>query len=153
LWYNILNKESKVQTFCPVDSFSESASVLDNSRLGKQIIESQQIFKSLSIPSYGWKSHPATKMWRGHRGALLKYTEQFNNEWRMRRGKDHGGWLNLLKISEGFTLGPEEFSLPRWWGRADVHDSHKSNLIRKLPEHYRAFWPDLRDDMPYVWPE
>jgi hypothetical protein len=141
-----------MQTFCPLDSFSESASVIDDKRLGKQIIESQQIFKALTIPSYGWKSHPATKMWSGHRGALVSYTKAFNAEWARRRGKDHGGYLNLIKLVESENIPHEENDVPLWWGRDDVHDSHKSNLLRKMPDHYGKFWPYMRNDIPYVWP-
>jgi hypothetical protein len=141
-----------MQTFCPIDDFDASAHVMDDKRLGKQIIESQQIFKALSIPEYGWKSHPATKMWAGHRIALVHYTRAFNEEWSRRRGKNHGGYLNLLSLFDSMSIGLSERSLPDWWGRPDVHDSHKSNLLRKLPEHYQKFWPSMRSDLPYVWP-
>jgi hypothetical protein len=141
-----------VQTFCPVDVVSDIPSFIDDKRLGKQIIESQQIFKSLTFAGYGWKSHPATKMWDGSRGALVEYTKFFNDEWVVRRGKSHGGWLNLVKIVESVVVPAVEFALPSWWGRHDVHDSHKSNLVRKLPEHYSVFWPEVGPDLPYVWP-
>jgi len=141
-----------MQTFVPLADFNESAQVMDLKRLGKQIIECQQIFKSLSLPEYGWKSHPATKMWEGHRMALVKYTKCFNREWFERRGAHHGAYLNLLSIMNDVDVPLEEFALPEWWGRDDVHDSHKSNLVRKLPEHYAKFWPQVPDDIPYVWP-
>jgi len=141
-----------MQTFVPLADFNESAKVMDLKRLGKQIIEAQQIFKALSLPEYGWKNHPATRMWEGHRLALLKYTKAFNNEWFQRRGAHHGAYLNLLSIANDVDVPLEEFSVPEWWGRQDVHDSHKSNLVRKLPEHYRQFWPQVSEDIPYVWP-
>jgi hypothetical protein len=141
-----------MQTFVPINSFRQSAEIMDLSRLGKQIIESQQIFKSLSIPSYGWKQHPAVKMWSGHRGALLNYTKAFNNEWYVRRGKDHGGYKNLLQIAVDYFLDDSEYEMPNWWGVYEVHESHQSNLVRKLPEHYRKFFPSVRDDLEYVWP-
>lgn len=141
-----------MQTFCPVEDFDQSAHVIDDKRLGKQIIESQQIFKSLSIPEYGWKSHPATKMWRGHRLSLVHYTRSFNEEWYRRRGKNHGGYINLLSLMDSLSIDLSERSMPSWWGNKDVHDSHKSNLIRKMPEHYQKFWPHMRNDLPYVWP-
>lgn len=141
-----------MQTFVPIDSFADSAEIMDLSRLGKQIIESQQIFKSLSIPSYGWKQHPAVKMWRGHRGALLKYTEAFNEEWRSRRGKDHGGYLNLVRIATEYFIHPSEYHMPEWWGDPELHRSHQSNLVRKLPEHYQKYFPGVRNDLQYLWP-
>lgn len=141
-----------MQTFVPLADFHRSAKAMDLKRLGKQIIESQQIFKALSIPEYGWKNHPATKMWDGHRLALVKYTKCFNQEWFKRRGSHHGGYLNLLSIVTEMEIDYEEFEMPEWWGREDVHESHKSNLIRKMPEHYGPMWPDVPDDLPYVWP-
>lgn len=30
--------------------------------------------------------------------------------------------------------------------------SHRSNLIRKDPNHYRPLWPDVPDNLPYIWP-
>jgi hypothetical protein len=28
----------------------------------------------------------------------------------------------------------------------------RSNLLRKLPEHYGILFPDVPNDLPYVWP-
>ncbi len=28
----------------------------------------------------------------------------------------------------------------------------QSALVRKDPDHYRAQFPDVSDDLPYVWP-
>jgi hypothetical protein len=141
-----------MQTFVPINSFSQSAEVMDLRRLGKQIIECQQIFKALSVPGYGWQSHPAVKMWRGHRGSLLNYTEAFNKEWRIRRGKDHGAYLNLLQIASEHFIDPSEYDMPKWWGVYEVHESHQSNLVRKAPEHYSKYFPNVREDLEYLWP-
>jgi Pyrimidine dimer DNA glycosylase len=45
-----------MQTFLPFPSFEESARVLDNKRLGKQRVETMQILKALTLPTYGWKN-------------------------------------------------------------------------------------------------
>jgi hypothetical protein len=42
--------------------------------------------------------------------------------------------------------------LPRWLGDEDFHLAHRSALVRKDPEHYRRLFPDVPDDLPYVWP-
>lgn len=60
-----------MQTFLPYSSFSKSASVLDNKRLGKQRVECLQILKALSDPAYGWQNHPAVKMWKGYTDRLV----------------------------------------------------------------------------------
>jgi hypothetical protein len=33
--------------------------------------------------------------------------------------------------------------LPPWRGKASVHESHRSALVRKDPGHYRRFFPDV----------
>jgi hypothetical protein len=43
-------------------------------------------------------------------------------------------------------------ALPPWLGDEDLHLSHRSALVRKDPEHYRPHFPDVPDDLPYVWP-
>ena len=42
--------------------------------------------------------------------------------------------------------------LPPWLGRRALHRSHQSALVRKDPVHYRPFFPNVPDDLPYVWP-
>lgn len=142
-----------MQTFIPYPSFELSAAVMDLSRLGKQIIEAQQIFKALTQENYGWKNHPATKMWGGYESALVAYAKAFNAEWYRRRGKDHGAWLNLEKLARKAGVDPSTKNLPFWWGDSRVHDTHKSNLLRKDREHYARFIGVVSDDLDYYWPK
>ena len=140
-----------MQTFVPFQTFEQSAGCLDLKRLGKQIIEAQQIYKALTIPEYEWKNHPATKMWRGHERGLVLYANICNLEWIARRGKSHGAYDNLVKMlpDDG---APGRSAKPDWWG-SRVHITHQSNLLRKDPEHYRQFFPGVPDDLEYYWPE
>ena len=64
-----------MQTFLPYPDFNLSARVLDDKRLGKQRVESMQIYKSCVLDDYGWKQHPAVKMWKGYETALLMYMD------------------------------------------------------------------------------
>jgi len=43
-------------------------------------------------------------------------------------------------------------ALPPWLGDEELHRSHRSALVRKDPAHYRPLFPDVPDDLPYVWP-
>lgn len=139
-----------MQTFLPYASFERSASVLDQKRLGKQRVETLQIMKALNDPDYGWQSHPAVKMWRGRRGALLMYQEAICNEWTGRGYKDT--CLDKTR-SIAVDFSPSEWFAPFWLGHFDLHASHRSNLLRKLPAHYGPlFEPGLSDDLEYVWP-
>ena len=46
----------------------------------------------------------------------------------------------------------EDSVMPPWLGDRDFHRSHQSNLIRKDREHYGPLFPDVPDDLEYVWP-
>jgi hypothetical protein len=74
-----------VQTFLPYADFARTAEVLDRTRLGKQRVECIQIVRALTIPTYGWRHHPAALMWRGHLEALGAYSFAIVDEW-TRRG-------------------------------------------------------------------
>jgi len=138
-----------MQTFLPHASFTRSAQSLDRQRLGKQRVETLQIMKALNDPSYGWQNHPAVKMWRGHRGALMMYQEAICNEWTARGYKD----TCLEKTRELIQDVPtSEWLSPDWLGNYELHESHRSNLTRKLPEWYGELWNES-PDLPYVWPE
>lgn len=141
-----------MQTFVPYTSFTKCAAVLDTKRLGKQIIEAQQIFKALTQPDYGWQNHPAVRMWAGSESALVQYARACNVEWRMRRGKDHGAYLNLVDIVKRTPLKVTSSRNPVWWGDDRVHESHRSNLLRKDPDHYGTAFAGVPDNLPYVWP-
>ena len=149
-----------MQTFLPYSNLSRTASVLDRQRLGKQRVETLQIVKALTDPSYGWQNHPVVGMWRGYLPALLKYQMAICGEWTRRGYKD-------TCLDKTFAIARESFGSdyemklaivtaiePPWFGNADIHLSHRSNLLRKLPEHYAPlFEPELVDTIPYVWPK
>ena len=62
-----------VQTFLPYPDFAASAMALDRRRLGKQRVEALQILRALTRERYGWKHHPAVRMWAGYEEALACY--------------------------------------------------------------------------------
>ena len=141
-----------MQTFLPHRRYYESARVLDLSRLGKQVIEGGQIVRALLDPDYGWKHHPAVRMWRGTEASLLAYTRACAREWQDRRGKVHQAWPNLLDwITERQIVLPYQ-GMPTWLGDERLHASHRSNLLRKDPTYYGCFdWTEPHD-LPYWWP-
>jgi hypothetical protein len=137
-----------VQTFLPYKDFTESAKVLDMKRLGKQRVEVLQLLNSFFKPDYkGWKNHPAREMWRGYENALVRYGQFICIEWTNRGYKD----TCYQKIS-AFYDNSKTTAEPEWIGREDIHLSHKSRLIQKFPEHYKPIWPDVPDNLEYVWP-
>lgn len=137
-----------MQTFLPYPGFNASALVLDNKRLGKQRVEAMQILNTLRNGG-GWSNHPAVKMWRGYEEGLIQYGYTICREWALRG-------FNSGKTGDFFTKELNEIqnwaNLPPWLGKLSFHISHRSNLVRKFPEHYRLYWPDVPDYLPYVWP-
>lgn len=133
-----------MQTFLPYEDFAESARVLDYRRLGKQRVEAWQIIKALNGESRGWVNHPAVKMWDGHIPALAQYAIAITEEWISRGYND--------SMLERFRAIGGEVKLPDWLGNRELHISHRSNLIRKLPEFYGPLWPGLDGSLEYVWP-
>lgn len=139
-----------MQTFLPFESFISSAACLDRSRLGKQRVENLQIMRAILNPVHGWQNHPAVKMWRGHEGTLMLYQMAICHEWSMMRRYTDTCLEKTLAVWEAY--GSPEGTFPPWLGDKDFHRSHQSNLLRKDPEHYGPLFPDVPDDLPYVWP-
>lgn len=134
-----------MQTFVPEDTFTAIGVVLDRQRLGKQRVECLQLLNANLGLSRGWTSHPAAVMWRGHEAGLCAYGIAMCEEW-VRRG-----YQDTCRAKMEALVAPDANDLPRWWGDAAVILSHRSNLVRKMPEHYGALWA-VPDDLPYVWP-
>jgi hypothetical protein len=94
-------------------------------------------------------------MWRGFTEALVAYGAAVCDEW-LHRGRADAVRPALLEFSGGRVPSVADLrrhgALPPWLGAEEVHQSHRSALVRKDPAHYRRFFPDVPDDLPYVWP-
>jgi hypothetical protein len=132
-----------MQTFLPYPDFETSMRCLDYRRLGKQRVEAMQLIGAIKGEKGGWVNHPAAKMWRGYVPALALYHDEAIKEWQRR------GYKNTMKL-----LKPRKSSIimPPWVGDKQFHRAHQSNLVRKFPEHYRVYFPNVPDDLPYIWP-
>jgi hypothetical protein len=148
-----------VQTFLPFPDFAASAAALDRARLGKQRVETIQVVRALTVPGYGWRHHPAALMWRGRLEALGAYGLAIVEEWLGRGHSDTCGptiaadvaSAGVSRIRSQAELAAAD-ELPSWLGDPEFHRSHQSALVRKDPEHYRPLFPEVPDDLPYVWP-
>ena len=148
-----------MQTFLPYPDFERSARALDLRRLGKQRVEALQVVRALTRPGYGWRHHPAVLMWRGHEEALGRYGLACCDVWVEGGRPDTCAASILADLRDaGVKVVRSERELiaagamPGWLGDEDLHLSHRSALVRKEPDHYRALFPDVPDDLPYVWP-
>jgi hypothetical protein len=148
-----------VQTFLPYADFERSARSLDAKRLGKQRVETIQVVRALTVPGYGWAKHPAVLMWKGFEEALGRYGFTCCEVW---TELGFGDTCALTIATDLRTFGVEVVrgqaelaaagALPPWLGDEAVHRSHRSALVRKDPDLYRARFPDVPDDLPYHWP-
>ncbi|HEX6142526.1 MAG TPA: pyrimidine dimer DNA glycosylase/endonuclease V [Geminicoccaceae bacterium] len=135
-----------MQTFLPYPDVERSIACLDDRRLGKQRVETLQIFNAFAAERagrpYGWLRHPCVRMWRGHEAFLATYFNAALEEWRRR------GFRSTLAPRPA----PGIVAPPPWWGDERLHRSHRSALLRKNPDHYgRLGWADP-PDLPYFWP-
>lgn len=148
-----------MQTFLPFPDFEATAAVLDSRRLGKQRVEALQILRAITVPGYGWRHHPAARMWRGHEEALAAYGVAICREW-CRRG--HADTCDVKIRHEVAALGVDHVrsqaelgaagALPPWLGDEAFHRAHRSSLLAKDPAWYGQVFPDVPPDLPYVWP-
>jgi hypothetical protein len=136
-----------MQTFLPYKSFTESAACLDRQRLGKQRVEAKQILSALLGITKGWRNHPCTIMWEGYEFQLASYGLIICDEWIERGYTD-----NVCRVFFLEHRGPRK-RLPRpHWLTDEFCRRHRSNLIRKMPDHYGPMWvDDIPMDLPYLW--
>jgi hypothetical protein len=148
-----------MQTFLPYADFERTARVLDLKRLGKQRVECIQVVRGLTRSNYGWRHHPAVRMWKGYEEALGRYGYTVCEVWLERGFGDTcaatiGADLReagVVTVRSQAELDAAD-ALPPWLGDPDFHRSHQSALVRKDPEFYGPIFPDVPDDLEYVWP-
>lgn len=149
-----------MQTFLPYPDFTRSATVLDRARLGKQRVEALQVLRGLTVPGYGWRNHPAVRMWTGYEEALVRYGLDVCAVW-VAEGHADTCAATLLTDFAAHRPGAavrdqarlaDAGELPPWLGNHALHHSHQSALVRKAPEIYAERFPDVPDDLPYFWP-
>lgn len=149
-----------MQTFLPYPDFAETAEVLDPRRLGKQRVEAIQVVRGLTRENYGWRHHAAVRMWRGYEEALGRYGLTIVHAWTDLGFADTCAATICADLAEAgvreirsqadLALAGE---LPPWLGDEAFHRSHQSALVRKDRGYYCLLFPDVPDDLEYVWPE
>ncbi|WP_411080275.1 MSMEG_6728 family protein [Streptomyces sp. cmx-18-6] len=163
-----------MQTFLPYPDFAASAATLDARRLGKQRVEALQVLRGLTVPGYGWRHHPAVRMWTGYEEALVRYGLEMCRVWTATgradtcaaslltgfaahrddpgvRTREPGAHTAdpAVRTQEQLTADHE---VPPWLGDPAFHRSHRSALRSKAPDVYAPLFPDDPDGLPYVWP-
>ena len=134
-----------MQTFLPYPNFQKSAEVLDWRRLGKQRVETKQIYQILTGVTTA-NYHPAWVQWKGCEKLLLVYGIIMCNEW-IRRGYQDSlrpYFLEKLKDHKG-----EPFKFPDFLGNENFHLAHRVRLIQKDDEYYWPKFPNTPEEFPY----
>lgn len=112
-----------------------------------------------------WYNHPACRMWRGWEQSLIDYGLLVCVEWKQRGFKDtcyekimtFTEWASNVDFRYQMPAGAQQYCstddiwIPSWINETFI-TAHRSNLIRKDPKFYQPKWPDIPDDLPYVWP-
>jgi len=141
-----------MQTFFTRTSLVRSLDDLDDARLGKQRVEGLQIIQTLTGMSEAYKNHPVMFMWQSYESALIIYTMMACLAWQRRGFADTTFW-KVARITEALEKQDAfYYERPPWLDDVDFLRSHRSNLIRKLPERYGPLFKRTPSDMPYLWP-
>lgn len=136
-----------MQTFLPYKNFMASAAALDNRRLNKQILEGYQVLNTLSGRSFGWKNHPAVKMWKGYERSLYEYVQVMIKEAKRRGIKTDKNEYNIEELRKQFwdSWGDQD---PSWYTKDYINKitiTHRANLYKKDPEFYIEFRNAVND--------
>lgn len=168
-----------MQTFIPYSDYEKVAKCLDNKRLGKQRVETWQIYNALqkikrredlkfriedkeymnqteldeydSLQRIGWENHPIVKMWKNYESSLLKYGLVMCQEW-IRRGFKDTMFERFEKELKNKGFNSYQYYIisdPFWINDEELNLSHRSNLVRKDPLFYGFF--NVRNDLEYKW--
>jgi hypothetical protein len=147
-----------MQTFVPFTDIKQSASVIDNRRLNKQLLEGVQIYRILATNKTkgGWVRHPAVLMWKNYDTGLYSYLSAIRDECDLRGIKWQNNWQTLQNLHDNNWHRGDNAVMPPWWNDERVHQSHRNNLYRKDPEFYAEFMHDgfvsCCDKCSYWWP-
>jgi len=152
-----------MQVFMSEYTFEESARVLDNKRLVKQLLEGRQILAALAGQTKGWRNHPATKMFEGYESALFDYLYYVAKEMEERGYKTENNWNEIMRLRGGIDC-ENGYSMPPWFNdRATLHSvvtTHRRSLYNKAPELYPQYEYEASigaglvccDSCNYYWP-
>lgn len=112
-----------MQNFLPYPDVEKSVKCLDRQRLVKQNLETRQCLNALLGLSKGWVNHPAVRAYKGHERFLFNYGLKVNEECVRRGYKNSADRYEVYK-----PLLKDDDSSPTWFGREDIHSSHRGRL-------------------------
>lgn len=121
-----------MNTFISDYDLTKNAANLDGKRLFKQLLEGKQILDVLVNNKKSWSNHPAVNQWRGYELGLFFYIEsiweQLQNKKIALNSKLYGWCKAQVLINKLANKTKNKDIYPKWWGRADILESHRSRL-------------------------
>jgi len=92
-------------------------------------------------------------MWSGYELALLDYGLVICEEWFINRGYKDTMWERFYEVFDTKWHTHKDFSqfYPKWLGDKKLHESMRSNLLRKDKNYYSKFGWKEKDNLPYHW--
>lgn len=139
-----------MQIFMPHPDYEETAWTLYPGHPGH--LGNQFYREGRTILFGGWRNHPASKMWYNYRHSLCDYLVEL---YRVLKKRGIGDYRKYYKEIRTFQKTLNDNGEPKWLGNQEVHDSHKSNLLRKDIEKgwnwYNKFGWEVPNNLSYVW--
>lgn len=147
-----------MQTWIPYPDFTRSAIVLSDAHLNQQRKDAFELLDILIAKREKYSNHNVTRMWRGSEHALWKYLSAMCMEWDDRHQTDNMFNDVAEFMCDALDMGRVDVSnrlyQPWWMGKPGTHQGHRSELLRRDPQHYRDhFGPDESNVLPMMWPE
>ncbi|UAJ16145.1 hypothetical protein SEA_TINYMINY_54 [Microbacterium phage TinyMiny] len=145
-----------MMTWMTRKSLLDSAEDLALPQLALARRESEALFNEMVFgepdPEHGSAPAPLVGMWSGYEAALAAYSVGCAAILVAHGVTDSHRALAVANTVKDMRANgdPMTFEMPPWTQDIDVLMSHRSNLMRRWPEHYR--FPRNPVDMPYLWP-
>lgn len=116
-----------MQVFVPYPSPIDVAKCLDPKRIRKQVIECDQILKTICGQSVAWKNHPVVKMYFDYAAWLWYYHETLD-----------AYTQECLTLAKQYSYQCDAYFRPPFLTDSFC-DQHKRRLYTKAPELYPQF--------------
>lgn len=134
-------------TLMPSIGFHKSLVLIDDARLSKQRQDVLRILRGIMGEEPWHISHAG---WEGYEYTLGVFGMSACSVWQNQRGHRDSIAFQLHEILEGV---PHDLVQPPWIGDLNFHRSHRSYLVRRMPEFYAEKFPNNPEGMPLLWPQ
>lgn len=130
------------------DNQNEKTIVSLSNKIYTNCIENASKTKNGIPKKIGHLNHPIIEMWNGYEKCLFDYMQGIIKEWTARGYKD----TTLNKASAIIEkINDKEAKYPEWIKDEKLHNSHKSNLLKKDKQYYSKFNWGIEDNLEYIW--